>query len=76
MENIQYKDNTYVNQGSGSFGVYIIKKEDTTAASDENVFSALRTLYEINKVKQDNDKRYLRKDIPDIAHEDILFDKR
>lgn len=76
MENIQYKDNTYVNQGSGSFGVYIIKKEDTTAASDENVFSALRTLYEINKVKQDNDKRYLRKDIPDIAHEDILFDKK
>ena len=76
LENIQYKDNTYVNQGSGSFGVYIIKKEDTTAASDENVFSALRTLYEINKVKQDNDKRYLRKDIPDIAHEDILFDKK
>jgi hypothetical protein len=76
LENIQYKDNTYVNQGSGSLGVYIIKKEDTTAASDENVFSALRTLYEINKVKQDNDKRYLRKDIPDIAHEDILFDKK
>lgn len=76
LENIQYKDNTYFNQGSGSFGVYIIKKEDTTAASDENVFSALRTLYEINKVKQDNDKRYLRKDIPDIAHEDILFDKK
>lgn len=76
LENIQYKDNTYVNQGSGSFGVYIIKKEDTTAASDKNVFSALRTLYEINKVKQDNDKRYLRKDIPDIAHEDILFDKK
>lgn len=76
LENIQYKDNTYVNQGSGSFGVYIIKKEDTTAASDENVFSALRTLYEINKVKQDNDKRYLRKDIADIAHEDILFDKK
>lgn len=76
LDNIQYKDNTYVNQGSGSFGVYIIKKEDTTAASDENVFSALRTLYEINKVKQDNDKRYLRKDIPDIAHEDILFDKK
>lgn len=76
LENIQYKDNTYVNQGSGSFGVYIIKKEDTTAASDENVFSALRTLYEINKVKQDNGKRYLRKDIPDIAHEDILFDKK
>ena len=75
LENIQYKDNTYVNQGGGS-GVYIIKKEDTTAASDENVFSALKTLDEIDKTRRDFDKKFLRKDAPDTAHEAILFDDK
>lgn len=75
LDNIQFKGNTYVNQGGG-FGVYIVKKDDTTAASDENVFSALRTLYEINKAYVDISDMYLRKDIPDTAHEDILFDKK
>lgn len=76
LDNIQYKGNTYVNQGGGSgFGVYIIKKDDPTAASDENVFSALRTLAEINKIKINTDEMYLRKDIDDTAHGNILFDK-
>ena len=77
IDNIQYKGNTYVNQGSNSsgFGAYIIKKDDTTAASDENVFSSLRTLKEINKQKLDIDGMYLRKDINDTAHGDITFDR-
>lgn len=75
LDNIQFKGNTYVNQG-GDFGVYIVKKDDTTAASDENVFSALRTLYEINKAYVDISDMYLRKDIDDTAHGNILFDKK
>ena len=75
LDNIQFKGNTYVNQGGG-FGVYIVKKDDATAASDENVFSALRTLYEINKAYVDISDMYLRKDIDDTAHGDILFDKK
>ena len=64
-----------MNQGGG-FGVYIVKKDDATAASDENVFSALRTLYEINKAYVDISDMYLRKDIDDTAHGNILFDKK
>lgn len=75
LDNIQFKGNTYVNQGGG-FGVYIVKKNDTTAASDENVFSALRTLYEINKAYVDISDMYLRKDIDDTAYGNILFDKK
>lgn len=75
LNNIQFKGNTYVNQGGG-FGVYIVKKDDATAASDENVFSALRTLYEINKAYVDISDMYLRKDIDDTAHGNILFDKK
>lgn len=76
IENIQYEGNTYVNQGGGGGGsYYIIKKDDTTAASDENVFSALRTLYEINKIQVGMDGMYLRKDIDDTAHGNILFEK-
>lgn len=77
IESIQVEGNTYVNQGGGGgFGVYIIKKEDTTAASDSNVFSALRTLVEIDKVKEEIDEMYLRKDINDTAHGIILFDQK
>lgn len=75
IDNIQFKGNTYVNQGGGG-GVYVIKKEDTTAASDENVFSALRTLEEIGQIRLDVDGMYLRKDINDQAHGVILFDQK
>lgn len=64
IDNIQFKGNTYVNQGGGG-GVYVIKKEDTTAASDENVFSALRTLEEIRKSQTEFNDKYLRKDMND-----------
>lgn len=64
IDNIQFKGNTYVNQGGGG-GVYVIKKEDATAASDENVFSALRTLEEIRKSQIEFNDKYLRKDMND-----------
>lgn len=78
IDNIKIGESIYVNQGSGggSFGVYIIKKDDTIAASDENVFSALRTLQEIFKAQQDISKKYLRKDIDDVASGNILFKKK
>ena len=76
IDSIQYEGNTYVNQGGGGAGFYLIKKDDPTAASDSNVFSALRTLYEINRIRVDMDGMYLRKDIDDTAHGNILFDKK
>lgn len=75
IDNIQFKGNTYVNQGGGG-SVYVIKKEDPTAASDENVFSALRTLEEINLIRFSIDEMYLRKDINDTAHGIISFDQK
>lgn len=76
IDSIQIEGNTYVNQGGGGANFYVIKKEDPTAASDQNVFSALRTLYEINKFKTDINDMFLRKDINDTAHGIILFDKK
>lgn len=67
--------------GSGGGGpVEIIKEFDLTTPTDENVFSSLRTLREIKEstdglLIEVNDM-FLRKDIPDTAHEDILFDKK
>lgn len=67
IDNIQFKGNTYVNQGGGG-NIYVIKKEDPTAASDENVFSSLRTLEEIRKSQVDFNDKYLRKDMNDTGH--------
>lgn len=66
IDNIQFKGNTYVNQGGGG-NIYVIKKEDPTAASDENVFSSLRTLEEIRKSQVDFNDKYLRKDMNDTG---------
>lgn len=79
LQNIKTEGNIYIGQGGsggGSIGVYIITKEDTTPATDQNVFSALRTLYEIYKANADINKKYLRKDIDDVAHGNILFEQK
>lgn len=77
IDSIQYEGNTYINQGGGSAGsYYVITSKDYTAASDNNLFSALRTLNEINKIKLDIDEMYLRKDINDTAHGIILFEQK
>lgn len=66
--------------GGGELNVDIIKLNDLTTPSDTNVFSSLRTLKEIKNATDDllkeADDMFLRKDIPDTAHEDILFDKK
>lgn len=67
-------------QGEGGINVDIIKLNDLTIPSDTNVFSALRTLKEIadatdGLLVEVNDM-FLRKDIDDTAHGNILFDKK
>lgn len=52
VDSLTYKGQTYT--GSGGSGVYVIRTNDSTAASDSNVFSALRSL-----------ATFLRKDKPD-----------
>ena len=44
--------------------VYVVKRYDKTAPSDHNVFSSTRAKYE-----------FLQKNVPDRAHEKIIFDK-
>ncbi len=60
LETITYKSQTYT--GSGGSGVYVIRLNDSTTASNSNVFSSLRQL-----------AMFLRKDIPDKASEIIDF---
>lgn len=77
VDSLVFNGQTYQGGGSGSgMGVYIIKTNDSTPASDTTVFSALRTLAEIRALKKDIDGMYLRKDIDDTAHGVILFDKK
>lgn len=68
-----------VNEAGGSGGtgdgLYHIKLDDLTEPSDENGFTALRTLKEILKPISALDDRYLRKDIDDTAHGNITFEK-
>lgn len=52
VDSLTYKGQTYT--GSGGSGVYVIRTNDSTPASDSNVFSALRSL-----------ETFLRKDKPD-----------
>lgn len=65
--------------GGGGLNVDIIKLNDLTIPSDSNVFSSLRTLKEIDDAIDglivDIDGMYLRKDIDDIAHGNIFFEK-
>ena len=68
-----------VNEAGGSGGtgdgLYHIKLDDLTEPSDENGFTALRTLKEILKPISALDDRYLRKDIDDAAAGNITFEK-
>jgi hypothetical protein len=60
VDNITYKGQTYTN--GGGKGVYVIRTNDSTAPSNSNVFSALRSL-----------AMFLRKDISDTANGLITF---
>lgn len=60
VDNLTYKGQTYTS--GGRKGVYIIRTNDSTAPSNSNVFSALRSL-----------AMFLRKDIADTANGLITF---
>lgn len=60
VDSLTYKGQTYTS--GGRKGVYIIRTNDSTAPSNSNVFSALRSL-----------AMFLRKDIADTANELITF---
>ena len=60
VDNLTYKGQTYTS--GGRKGVYIIRTNDSTAPSNRNVFSALRSL-----------AMFLRKDIPNTANGLITF---
>lgn len=60
VDNLTYKGQTYTS--GGRKGVYIIRTNDSTAPSNSNVFSALRSL-----------AMFLRKDIADTANGLINF---
>ena len=60
VDNLTYKGQTYTN--GGGKGVYIIRTNDSTAPSNSNVFSALRSL-----------AMFLRKDIADTSNGLITF---
>ena len=60
VDNLTYKGQTYTN--GGGKGVYVIRTNDSTAPSNSNVFSALRSL-----------AMFLRKDISDTANGLITF---
>lgn len=62
VDTLTSKGQTYT--GGGGSGVYIIRTNDSTPASDSNVFSALRSL-----------TTFLRKDKPDVAGFDITFEQ-
>lgn len=60
VEELTFKGQTFTSTGGSN--IYVIKTNDATAASNFNVFSALRTL-----------RMFLRKDAPDVAEEIITF---
>ena len=60
VEELTFKGQTFT--GTGGSNIYVIKTNDATAASNFNVFSALRTL-----------RMFLRKDASDVAEEIINF---
>lgn len=78
LDELKYSGNTYVNTGGGSGGIYVIKTNDSTIPTDQNVYSALMTDAKIYKAIEDNlqdlDGMFLRKDIPDTAHGAISFE--
>lgn len=65
--------------GGGGLNVDIIKLNDLTIPSDENVFSSLRTLKEIKDATEglllDVNDMFLRKDIDDTMHGNLTLDK-
>lgn len=58
VDSLTYKGQTYVGSGSG---VYLIRVNDRTAASDSNVFSALRALQMFHRKDKTDENSHLQK---------------
>lgn len=65
LDELKYSGNTYVNTGGGSGGIYVIKTNDPTISTDQNVYSALMTDRLINNQNSNNENKFIRKDKPD-----------
>ena len=59
VESLTLKGQTYT--GSGSSGVYVIRRNDSTPATDSNVFSALRSLAMFLRKDQSDGTNFLLK---------------
>lgn len=57
VESLTYKGQTYT--GSGGSGIYLIKVNDSTAPSDSNTFSALRSLATFLRKDKEDSTKYL-----------------
>lgn len=57
VESLTYKGQTYT--GSGGSGIYLIKVNDSTAPSDSNAFSALRSLATFLRKDKEDSTKYL-----------------
>lgn len=57
VDSLTYKGQTYT--GGGGSGVYVIRTNDSTAPSDSNVFSALRSLATLLRKDQKDSTRFL-----------------
>lgn len=64
---IKVKSGTGGGGGTGS-DIYVIKRDEPTSPSDNNVFSSLRTLDEIIEKSDELEKKVLHKDKPDITN--------
>ncbi|MDH6357245.1 hypothetical protein [Parabacteroides sp. PF5-9] len=73
IENSLVNVEAAIKSPTGGSNVQILRTWDSADPTDYNVFSALRTLYEIRGVIGEMSDRFIRKDIPDEAHGLITF---
>lgn len=69
VESLTYKGQTYT--GLGGSGVYIIKTNDSTAPSDSNVFSALRSIATFLRKDKEDSTRFLMKFLGGLISDNI-----
>ena len=69
VDSLTYKGQTYT--GGGGSGVYVIRTNDSTAPSDSNVFSALRSLATFLRKDQPDSTKYLIKFLGGLISDNI-----
>lgn len=69
LDALTYKGQTYV--GGGGSGVYVIKTNDSTAPSDSNVFSALRTIASFLRKDKEDETKFLIKFLGGLISDNI-----